>query len=259
MRHLGWLSVVLLALSCSVDNSNLDVDAGGSGGIVGGSGGAGGAGGCPRCVNTGGAGGAQSGAGGQATGGTTGAGGQATGGQIGTGGSALGGQPGSGGSAAGAGGSGTGGDATGSGGSGTGGKGTGGKGAGGTTGTGGKGSGGATGTGGQGGAASCDMLATVYTTELTAAKSCSPGAANQCQQLVDSSLPCPGCKTYVNDTTNLDAIASQWTAAGCASMQHICPLIACVVPTPATCQAVATTGGGGPGPSGPAATTGMCK
>src|SRR5215831_18941160 len=164
MRHLGWLPVVLLALSCAVDNSNLNVDAGstGTGTGTGGTSGGAGVGGCPRCVGTGG------------SAGSTGAGG----------------------AAAGAGG--TGGNATG---------------------IGGKGSGGANGTGGQGGAASCDTLASEYTTELTAAKSCSPGAANQCQQLVDTSLPCAGCKTYVNDTTNLDAIASQWKAAGCASMQ----------------------------------------
>ncbi|HEY4394096.1 MAG TPA: hypothetical protein VGP64_08540 [Polyangia bacterium] len=217
MRHLGWLTVVLLALSCAVDNSNLNVDASGTGTTGGasgsaGTGGAAGVGGCPRCAPTGGSGGA------------IGSGGAAAG-AVGTGGSVTG---------------------------------TGGKGAGGTTGTGGKGAGGVNGTGGQGGAASCDALATEYATELTAAKSCSPGAANQCQQLVDTTLPCAGCKTYVNDATNLNALASQWTAAGCASMQHICPAIACVVPGPSTCQEIATTGGGGPGPSGPPVTTGMC-
>ena len=58
MRHLVWLSGVLLALSCSVDNSNLNVDAGGTGGVVIGSGGAGG---CPRCAPTGGTGGGATG------------------------------------------------------------------------------------------------------------------------------------------------------------------------------------------------------
>jgi len=237
MRHVGWFSVVLLALSCAVDNSNLNVDAGGPGtggaaGVTGSGGSAGATGtggaagdGCPRCAPTGGTGG---GATGGASAGASGTGGAVTG----TAG-ASGGQSGAGGAT-----------------------GTGGKATGGTTGTGGKGSGGATGTGGQGGGAKCDTLANQYSTELTAAKSCSLGAANQCQQLVDSSRPCPGCKTYVNDVTNLNKIASDWAAAGCASMVYLCPLIACVVPGPATCQAVVNTGGGGPGPSG---TTAMCN
>jgi hypothetical protein len=233
MRHLVWLSGVLLALSCSVDNSNLNVDAGNVG--------TGGAGGCPRCAPTGGSGGAAAGA--------TGTGGSVTG----TGGSVsgIGGQSGAGGSVSGAGGSGTGGNVTGTGGDGAGGKGsggatgTGGKGSGGTTGTGGKGSGGTTGTGGQGGSPSCDTLASEYTSALTKAKACTPGTANQCQRMVDSSITCPGCKTYVNDTTTLDTIDAQWKAAGCDKMHFICPAIACVVPGQPTCQAAAPGGSTG--------------
>jgi hypothetical protein len=255
MRRLVWLSGVLLALSCSVDNSNLNVDAGS---------GTGGAGGdaCPRCVSTG-------GSGGNATGGAVGSGG-AVAGAPGTGGVATGtgggaaGQSGTGGGVAGAGGSGTGGGVAGAGGNGTGGgaggngtggKGTGGKGAGGATGTGGKGSGGTTGTGGQGGSPSCDTLTTEYTTALAAAKVCTPGATGQCQQMVDSSISCPGCQTYVNDTTTLDTIVSEWTAAGCDKMHFVCPAIACVVPGPASCQTILTPGNGGPA----AGTTGMCS
>jgi hypothetical protein len=227
MRHLAWLSSVLLALSCAVDNSNLNVDAGGgtgggvgTGGSVGagGSAGAGGAGGCPRCAPTGGTGGA------------------------------LGGQSGAGGTIGGAGGSGTGGSVAGMGGNGIGGKGAGGAtgsgGKGGATGTGGKGTGGSTGTGGQGGNPSCDALTTDYTTALGQAKLCTPGAPDQCQQMVDSSLSCPGCQTYVNDTTMLDAIDAQWAAAGCDKMHFVCPAIACVVPGPASC----VPSGAGPGP-----------
>ena len=138
---------------------------------------------------------------------------------------------------------------TGTGGKGSGGtNGTGGKGSGGTNGTGGQGAGGSNGTGGQGGAADCTTLATDYSGALTEAKACTPGAGGQCKQEVDSSLSCPGCKTYVNDTTMLDAIDAQWTAAGCDKMHFICPAIACVVPGPGTCQA-----------SAPAATTGTCS
>ena len=75
MRHLGWFSVVLLALSCSVDNSNLNIDAGGTGtggaaGVTGTGGSAGATGtggaagdGCPRCAPTGGTGGGATGGG----------------------------------------------------------------------------------------------------------------------------------------------------------------------------------------------------
>jgi hypothetical protein len=236
MRHLVWLSGVLLALSCAVDNSNLNVDAGGTGGAAG-SGAAGGS------TGAGGSAAGSTGAGGSAAG-STGVGGSASGGQTGAGGNGTGGNAtGTGGS--GTGGSGTGGNGTGgngTGGNGTGGKGTGGKGAGGTTGTGGK--------GGQGGSPSCDTIATEYSTALGQAKVCTPGAAGQCQQMVDSSISCPGCKTYVNDTTMLNTIEAEWTAAGCASMHFVCPAIACVLPGNSTCAAIAT--GGGPG------STGMC-
>ncbi|HEY6478098.1 MAG TPA: hypothetical protein VI456_16085 [Polyangia bacterium] len=200
MRHLVWLSGVLLALSCAVDNSNLNVDAGGSGG----------------------AGGTSTGAGGSATGG--------------------------GGGVTSTGGAGAGGNATGAGGSGTGGrKGTGGDGAlGGTIGT-----GGGKGQGGQAGAASCDALAADYSNALTAAKGCTPGAASQCQQLVDTSLSCPGCKTYVNDVTMLNAIDDEWTAAGCASMPHgVCPAIACIAPGQGVCTSNPTGSGPGTGSAG---------
>jgi hypothetical protein len=89
MRHLAWLTGCLLVVSCTVNSSNLDVDASapGTGGHVigaGGTTGSGGAGGdCPGCASTGGA----TGSGGQvATGGTIGTGGQtATGGRGGSG------------------------------------------------------------------------------------------------------------------------------------------------------------------------------
>lgn len=199
MRHIVWLAGCLLVLSCTVNNDNLNTDAGGTGG----------AGGCPRCVGTGGE---------TASGGQIGTGGaSATGGQVGTGGeTATGGKTGAGGSA-----------------------------------TGGHGAGGG-GTGGAGGKA-CDALETDYNTALTAAKKCTPGATNQCQQLVGSSLSCPGCKQYVNDTTALSAIQTAWDSQNCSSVPRACPAIACIVPTNSVCASSSTTTGGpnaGADPSG---------
>jgi hypothetical protein len=219
MRHIVWLAGCLLVLSCTLNNDNLNADAGGTGGA------SGGAGGCPRCVGTGGT---------TATGGQIGTGGAlATGGQVGTGGvSATGGQIGTGGASA------TGGQ-LGTGGSGIGGHGTGGSG---------------TGGGGQGGGKSCDALETDYGTALTAAMKCTLGASGQCQQLVNRTLSCPGCKQYVNDTTMLTAIQTAWDDQSCDSVPHVCPAIACVVPTASVCTSSPTSGGPGPG----ADATGTC-
>jgi hypothetical protein len=48
----------------------------------------------------------------------------------------------------------------------------------------------------------------------------------QCTHLVVSSLAC-GCQAWVEDTSKLDPIQAQWTAAGCAS--QACP-VACIAP-----------------------------
>jgi hypothetical protein len=215
MRHIVWLAGCLLVLSCTVNNDNLNADAG-----------SGGSGGCPRCVGTGGA---------SATGGQIGTGGaSATGGRVGTGGaSATGGQVGTGGQI------GTGGQTATGGQPGTGGSATG-------------GAGGSGGSGGQGGGKSCDGLETDYDNALTAAKRCTLGATNQCQQLVNSSLSCAGCKQYVNDTTMLSAIQTEWDNQNCSSAPHVCPEIACVVPTTSVCTSSPTSGdpGGGADPTG---------
>jgi hypothetical protein len=211
MRHIVWLAGCLLVLSCTVNNDNLNPDAGGTGG-----------------AGTGGV---------RATGGRIGSGGvSATGGQVGTGGqsgaggvSATGGQVGTGGQSATGGNPGTGGSATGTGGSATGGHGAGGSGTG--------------GAGGQGGAKTCDALETDYGTALTAAMKCTLGASGQCQQLVNRSLSCPGCKQYVNDTTELTAIQTAWDNQNCNSGGHVCPAIACVVPTTSVCTGNPTAGG----------------
>jgi hypothetical protein len=130
--------------------------------------------------------------------------------------------------------------------------------AGGATSTGGvKGSGGLTGKGGVGGTGgaagrdggqgipdgeqgidggeTCSQLVNDYANALVAAKQCMPGGVNQCQKLVSDMLSsCPGCDVYVNDSTTLTRIRTQWTNQGCAVLTA-CPAIACVTPGPSTC------------------------
>ena len=212
MRHIVWLAGCLLVLSCTVNNDNLNADAGGTGGgrvaPEAGDGdrrsdrnrrrvGHGRPGRNRRRVGHGRPGRNRRRS---ATGGQVGTGGQtATGGKTGTGGSATGGH--------GAGGSGTG------------------------------------GAGGQGGGKSCDALETDYGNALTAAMKCTLGASGQCQQLVNRSLSCPGCKQYVNDTTALSAIQTAWDNQNCNSGGHVCPAIACVVPTTSVCTSSPTASG----------------
>ena len=102
---------------------------------------------------------------------------------------------------------------------------------------------------------SCDGLETDYDNALTAAKRCTLGATNQCQQLVNSSLSCAGCKQYVNDTTTLSVIQTEWDNQNCSSAPHVCPEIACVVPTTSVCTSSPTSGG----PGGGADSTGTCS
>ncbi|HLK93780.1 MAG TPA: hypothetical protein VKZ18_28065 [Polyangia bacterium] len=200
---------------------------------------------------------ATGGTGGHATGGDAGgSAGTGTGGDHasgGTGGSATGGSGGGGtggdhatGGAGGhaTGGSGTGGDhATG----GTGGHATGGAGGNSTGGagghaTGGAGGGGGNATGGQGGGESCTQLTTDYAAAFLAAAACTPGAPDQCQTLMPSSLSC-GCSQYVNDATTLKALKQQWTDEQCVGV--VCPLFACIAPgTAGNCVA---TDGAAPG------------
>jgi hypothetical protein len=131
------------------------------------------------------------------------------------------------------------------------------KGTGGATGQGGgggtAGAGGRDGGGGQGGQAIdggdiCSQLVTDYANAFVLAKQCAPGAANQCQQLAQSTLAqCPGCDQYVNDATTLTAIRTKWINQGC-QVPIFCPAIACVLPGPSTCLATGTmadSAGGG--------------
>jgi hypothetical protein len=111
-----------------------------------------------------------------------------------------------------------------------------------STGSAGHGAAGATGAaghgaGGTGGAPSCDDLASQYQAALVPASACTVGAANQCGVKVSSSLnPCfIDCMTYVQDGAHLDDLKSQWMTAGCGAKPQVCPAIACLQPTAASC------------------------
>jgi hypothetical protein len=92
------------------------------------------------------------------------------------------------------------------------------------------------------GGETCAEIDTAYSNALAAARQCTPGAANQCQQLVATSLSCPGCKEYVNDVTTLNSLAGTWNDQDCGSIPHACPAIYCVNPRTSSCVA----SGGGP-------------
>lgn len=247
MRHLAWLSGLVLVISCSVDPVQ-SVD----GAATGGQGGD-----CPRC-----AGGTNGGAGQGGT--STGSGGAAGDTSMG----------GSGGGAAGAGGiTGTGGGGI----AGAGGGGIAGHGAGGITGTGGglagQGGGGITGAGGVAGhggggqaghggsgGRTCAQLETDYSDALATARQCTPGAVNQCQHLVPTSITCTGCSEYVNDVTTIDTIEGEWSDQDCAATPHPCPQIACIAPGSGICAATSGTSGGpnaGASPGGSCANVGV--
>ena len=78
------------------------------------------------------------------------------------------------------------------------------------------GGGGAAGQGGAGGnAQSCLQIEADYVAAIVGARLCDVNAGvARCTHPVSSALSC-GCQIWVNDTTELDTIHDQWTAAGC--------------------------------------------
>ncbi|HVZ85816.1 MAG TPA: hypothetical protein VHG72_02535 [Polyangia bacterium] len=105
------------------------------------------------------------------------------------------------------------------------------------------GTGGRSGSGGTGGATDggvspslCNSLVSDYAAALTAAKSCTAGAADQCAQPVPASLSvCSSCTTYVTDGSALSSIQEKWISAGCGKAIVACPAIDCISPTPSLC------------------------
>jgi hypothetical protein len=117
-------------------------------------------------------------------------------------------------------------------------------------GSGGASSGGATntggasaGTGGSLGELSCEQLRERYDVVLAQAKVCSPAHTDPCTVSVTSDLFC-GCQTFVSTQNQqaLDELTALVKAASKRTCQVLCPLIACIEPVGATCQATATTG-----------------
>jgi hypothetical protein len=77
------------------------------------------------------------------------------------------------------------------------------------------------GTGGSSpdGGSPCEGISQKYAAVLPLAKSCTPGATDQCGQLVPTELAVcsAGCTAYVNDATELNTLRQQWNNAGCSS------------------------------------------
>ena len=111
----------------------------------------------------------------------------------------------------------------------------------GTNGTGGRGAtGGTTGAGGStvdGGFSTCTSLQSQYAAVLIGARSCTAGAAGQCEDQVPSSLsPCNyGCTEFVTDRSVLDVIRQKWDTAGCGIVAVACPRSICAPAAGATC------------------------
>jgi hypothetical protein len=82
-----------------------------------------------------------------------------------------------------------------------------------------------------------------YTAAMAVAKQCNATLNTvQCQQEVDTSIACPGCKAWVNDTKPLDDVRQLWMQAGCDKIHRVCPAILCIAPGKGSC--VASTPGG---------------
>jgi hypothetical protein len=115
--------------------------------------------------------------------------------------------------------------------------------------------GGTSGSGGTAGGdgALCDQLSAAYSSALTAALSCTPGAPHQCQAVVATyPTACPGSscggQEYVNDGTTVEAVRGEWLAACEPDVHILCVAGACDPPAPpSTCV-----------PTSPGATTGTC-
>jgi hypothetical protein len=101
---------------------------------------------------------------------------------------------------------------------------------------------GAPGSGGADGGDVCAALVAAYGEAYGRALDCNPTIDSvQCHTLTGSSLPCGQCEAYVNNTTELDQIRSQYRS-NCPPVP--CPLIACILPVAPVCLPVdgGTTG-----------------
>jgi hypothetical protein len=98
--------------------------------------------------------------------------------------------------------------------------------------------------------AGCTALAAQYGQALQQAKACAPFATNmlaQCTLPVADALICGGCTTFVNTANGaavqrLKDLQTKFDAQGCG-VNVMCPAIACVAPTGASCEARSDGGG----------------
>jgi hypothetical protein len=105
------------------------------------------------------------------------------------------------------------------------------------------------------GGETCDQLAADYAVAVTAAETCTPGAASQCLvrvSMVPSACPLTGCgpEVYVTDASGVKTALARWVAQ-CAKQPIACSQIACQPPVSAvSCLPQSTADGG---------TTGVCS
>jgi len=94
------------------------------------------------------------------------------------------------------------------------------------------------------GSRTCEQLASDFLAARSAARACTPGAANQCQAPVPVSL-CAGCNLFVNDATEVQPIMAQFFRQGCdKNAATACTFYNCAQLAPFSCVA---NDGGSPG------------
>src|SRR5262245_15216890 len=82
----------------------------------------------------------------------------------------------------------------------------------------------------------CGQIHDEYTAAVQRERICTPGAASQCLERVETSLAC-GCEVWVNSTLLTDAARKRWVDAGCERcLEDIpCTAIACAKPVEGVC------------------------
>ncbi len=87
----------------------------------------------------------------------------------------------------------------------------------------------------QGGSPSCDTIATEYSTALDRRRCARPAPPTSVSRWSTARSAARAARQYVNDTTMLNTIQAEWTNRGVRLDASVCPAIACVLPTKSTC------------------------
>jgi hypothetical protein len=95
--------------------------------------------------------------------------------------------------------------------------------------------------------ADCMALYKQYVDELLLAQRCDPGASGQCRSRASGNLGCGGCRAWVQDTSEIAAVAANW-AAGCSGCRFYevagrCHPIICSQLEIPVCKQLPTGGG----------------